>query len=395
MPNKKILFISARLPYPCVEGHQIRTFGVLKQLAQTYDVHLVSLLRPGEKVVQDNELATLCKSIVGVPVELNFWANVKAVLRGVLSRKPLVVARYVTPALKKTVQKLIALHQPDIVHMDLLPLADLADVCCGKTLILNEHNVESELVGQKLDIASNPLFKWVLAREYRLLRAFERQSCQRMHAVLACSDDDVHKLSELGAKSVYSIPNGVDTQALAPGNSELDMHSLVFLGGMGWYPNRLGVQWFINEVMPRIVAVKPEVMFHMIGNPEPAVEIPRVLRNNIIRHGFVDDFRPLVNRAAVMVVPIQLGSGTRLKVVEAAALGKCMVSTSKGAEGVMLNNGDAIILRDNPDEFANAVLALLANPADVKRIGDSARQIAVQRYDWNAIGASLREIYAA
>lgn len=393
--RKKILFISARLPFPCAEGHQIRTFGVLKQLSKAYDIHLVSLLRPGEKVVTDNELGELCKSIVGVPVNLSFFANIKAVVRGLIMGKPLVISRYITPELRGAVVQAIAHHKPDVVHMDLLPLAELADVCGNIPMVLNEHNVESELVAQKVEITGNPVFRWVLAREYKLLREFEKVSCKRMNNVLACSDDDVLKLHEMGASRVHCIPNGVDTQKLVPCDGEMDMNSMVFLGGMGWYPNRLGVQWFINEVMPRIVAVNPKATFNIVGNPEPEIEIPRLLSANIIRHGFVDDFRPIVNAAAVMVVPIQLGSGTRLKVVEAAALGKCMVSTFKGAEGVMLDDGDAIILRDNADEFAKAILALQAKPAEVMRIGNSARQIAVARYDWNAIGDKLRRIYAA
>lgn len=390
---KKILFISARLPFPCVEGHQIRTFGVLKQLAKEYDIHLVSLLRPGEEIVADNDLSKTCKTIVGVPVHLNLLANIKAFIRGLVMRKPLVISRYITPELRAAVAQAIVQHKPDAVHMDLLPLADLADVCGSTPMVLNEHNVESELVAQKVEIAANPLFRWVLTREYKLLREFERNSCQRVRSVLACSDDDVIKLNAMGASRVHCIPNGVDTQKLVPGDTEVDMNSMVFLGGMGWYPNRLGVQWFINEVMPRIVAVNPKAVLNIVGNPEPAIEIPRLLSSNIICHGFVDDFRPIVSAAAVMVVPIQLGSGTRLKVVEAAALGKCMVSTFKGAEGVMLDDGEAIILRDDADEFAQAILKLTSNPAEVRRIGANARKVAVDRYDWDCIGNALRNIY--
>lgn len=393
--RKKILFISARLPFPCVEGHQIRTFGVLKQLAKEYDIHLVSLLRPGEVISSENELAKTCKTLAGVPVHLNLLANIKAVIRGFVQNKPLVISRYITTELRNEVARAIVLYKPDVVHMDLLPLADLADVCGSLPMVLNEHNVESELVAQKVEIAANPLFRWVLTREYKLLREFERNSCRRVRNVLACSDDDVIKLSAMGASRVHCIPNGVDTQKLAPGDTEVDMNSMVFLGGMGWYPNRLGVQWFINEVMPRIVAVNPKAILNIVGNPEPVIEIPRLLSSNIICHGFVDDFRPIVSVAAVMVVPIQLGSGTRLKVVEGAALGKCMVSTFKGAEGVMLDDGESIVLRDGADEFSDAILALLTNSAEVRRLGNNARIVATRLYDWNSIGESLRNIYAA
>lgn len=395
-PNRKtILFVSARLPYPALEGHQIRAYGILKQLSKYHDVHLLSILRPGENINHTDELAQRCQSIRGVPLKFDLRENISAGLRSLFSGLPLVVTRYVTQNLQQAFQEALQEIKPDIVHLDLLPLAELIKWIPAHTgIVLNEHNVESDLIEQKRQILSGRLNQWLYRREHKLLSGFEKQACQRADITLACSDADKNALIAMGAREVHTIPNGVDTNALQPQMADFNPNHLVFLGGMGWYPNRLGVEWFTAQVLPKIVALNPATHLHLIGNPEPAAAIPAHMRPYITLHGFVDDFRPLVAGAGIMIVPLHVGSGTRLKVVESAALGCCMVSTHKGAEGVALLHNESVIFADSPDEFAQAVLALQHDKNEIVRIGKNARIIAQEIYDWSAIGHKLHSIYS-
>jgi glycosyltransferase involved in cell wall biosynthesis len=392
--RKKILFVSARLPYPAVEGHQIRTFGILNQLSKQYDVHLLSLLRVNEEVDQGNALGSICTSIVGVKVSSGIRAALLAGMSSLIQGKPLVVTKYVTTSLKKEFLRKIENVKPDIIHFDLLPLAGLIELIPkGIKVVLNEHNVESDLISQKLKTLESFFDRLIYQREYKLLLKFEKDSCIGADAVLACSEQDATDLKVMGVNQVYCIPNGVDAKRLQPDNTNKENKTLVFLGGMGWYPNRLGIVWFINEVFPLILKRDPKVKLQLIGNPEPLVEIPYHMQGNVEKLGFVDDFVPYIQKASVMIVPLTVGSGTRLKVVEGLALGKCMVSTRKGAEGIGLTNGESVIFADTPEEFSDEVINVLKGDLDVFEIEISARTLAEDIYDWDVIGAYLNTIY--
>lgn len=392
--HKKVLFVSARLPYPTLEGHQIRAFGILKQLSNDFDIHLLSLLREGESIDRSNNLGELCKSIKGVEVESGVFSAVSAGINAILQNKPLVVTKYVTKKLRKNFLQQIEEIKPDIIHLDLLPLAGLIDLIPeGVKVVINEHNLESDLIRQKLKTLNSFVLQLIYQREYKTLSKFEARVCQHVDLVLACSERDAEGLSSIGARNVHCIPNGVDAKRLQPDNSNKLKKTLVFLGGMGWYPNRLGIIWFLDKVFPLILKQDPDITLQIIGNPEPLIIIPNAINENVERLGFVDDFIPYVQQATLMIVPLSVGSGTRLKVVEGLALGKCMVSTTKGAEGVGLTHGVDILFADTPEQFSAEVLGVVNSVERVLLIENNARKLADSVYDWDVIGEKLFILY--
>ncbi|MEY8201387.1 MAG: glycosyltransferase family 4 protein [Colwellia sp.] len=392
--RKKILFVSARLPFPAIEGHQIRALGVLKQLAKFADVHLLTILRDGESIRHDDELARYCLTIEGVKLESGARASCVAAINAIGKNLPLVVTKYTTSSLRKMFKEQIEQLAPDVVHLDLLPLAGLMDLIPNNiAVVLNQHNIESDLIEQKLETISSIPEKIIYKREFRRLKIFEAKACKNVDAVLACSDEDKRGIETIGGRNVHCIPNGVQTEELRPDHSNIDMNKLVFIGGMGWYPNRLGIEWFVNKVMPILVSKNSKLHLDLIGNPNPNVDIPKAVAGNITKLGFVDDFKPYVKNSGIMIVPLHVGSGTRLKVVEGASLGKCIVSTRKGAQGVKLKSGEGIIYADNATEFADAILRLHNDKQKILKLGKNARRIAEKIYDWDAIGRDLNEIY--
>jgi glycosyltransferase involved in cell wall biosynthesis len=190
------------------------------------------------------------------------------------------------------------------------------------------------------------------------------------------------------------IPNGVDAQANQPApGAPKNPRQLVFVGQMGWFPNRDGVEWFLADILPRIIATRSDVEFALIGKPG-ALEVPAALREHVRLLGFVKDVAPHVQDAGIYVVPLRAGSGTRLKILEAMAFGKAIVTTRIGAEGIALRDGVDAVFADSAAEFAAAVLRLLDAPAEVARLGAAARANAQDNYDWSAIAAKLLPIYS-
>jgi glycosyltransferase involved in cell wall biosynthesis len=163
------------------------------------------------------------------------------------------------------------------------------------------------------------------------------------------------------------------------------------VGGMNWFPNRDAVHWFQQEVMPRLLRLEPGAQLNVLGKNDEGLSFP--LERRIAMHGFVDDTRPYLERAAAVAVPIRVGGGTRLKVLEAMSMGKAMVSTRVGVEGIEVQDREHVLIADTAEEFAAALHELLGNPGLRRELGRAARRLVCERYRWDAIGRSLLEAY--
>jgi len=192
---------------------------------------------------------------------------------------------------------------------------------------------------------------------------------------------------------VQVVPNGVDLEMNRPDGTPPKPLQMVFVGQMGWFPNRDGVEWFLAEILPRILAERPDAHFVIVGKTGSLV-VPEGLRANVELAGFVDDVRKPVLESAMYVVPLRAGSGTRLKVLEAMALGKAIVTTRVGAEGIELEPGRDALFADDADGFARSVLRLMERPDEVEGLGAAARKAAELRYGWAAIGRAMLPAYA-
>ena len=390
----RILALTSRLPYPPREGHQLRAWHLLRALASRHEVTLLSFLRGDDALDEAGPLRDVLARLETFPIssEDSRVALGTALLRGTLTRTPFLVAKYDSRALR---ERLVTLaRDADLVHFDMLPLMAHADcVPAGVPVVLNAHNVEHRLLATRARIETRPLARAFLASQVSRLHDFERDACLRADAILACSDTDAHALRELGpGREVEVIANGVDLEGNLPSQAAPADGRMVFVGQMGWFPNRDGVEWFLQAVFPRILARRPDAQFVLVGKAD-GFEVPAAVAGNVRLTGFVDDLRPYVHDAAVYVVPLRAGSGTRLKVLEAMALGKAIVTTTIGSEGIALRHDESALYADDADGFAEATLALLASPERAARMGAAARDLAQARYGWDAIGASLLECY--
>ncbi|WP_167285037.1 glycosyltransferase family 4 protein [Marilutibacter alkalisoli] len=391
----RIIALTSRLPFPPREGHQLRSWHLLKALAARHEVTLLSFVRRDDDLAGLDCLRKTFKAVhvFPIPSEHSGVSRARALLRGVGGADPFVVAKYASDAMRDTLRQLAV--DADAVHFDMLPL--FAHVDCvpdGVPTVLNAHNVEHVLLEKRLGIESNPLRRWFIATQIGRLRAFERAACRRAQLILACSTDDAACLQALAPDTAIRVtPNGVDLDGNAPATTA-PAHGarMVFVGQMGWFPNRDGVEWFMGEVLPNIVAARPDADFVLVGKPE-GLAVPANLRRHVTLAGFVPDLRPIVHDAAIYVVPLRAGSGTRLKVLEAMALGKAIVTTRIGSEGIALRDGEDAMFADDAGDFARAVLELMDDPMKIARLGSFARGCAERHYGWDAIGLGLLRDY--
>ncbi len=392
----RILALTSRLPFPPTEGHQLRSWHLLRALASRHEVTLLSFRRLDDTREGDDALREVCKAVheFPIPSEHSRVALAGALLRSQLGRAPYIATKYASNALRETLRRLA--RDADVVHFDMLPLFAHADcVPVDVPIVLNAHNVEHQLLRKRIEIETRPWAKRFFAGQAERLRRFEQDACLRADAVLACSADDAAELRRMAPSTpITVIPNGVDLEANRPaGVPPGAPRQMVFVGQMGWFPNRDGVEWFMRDVLPRIVARRPEARFVVVGKSQ-GLDVPVDMAAHVELAGFVPDLRPTVHDAGIYVVPLRAGSGTRLKVLEAMALGKAIVTTRIGSEGIALEEGVSARYADDADGFASAVLALMEAPDEVERLGREARAQAERHYGWDAIGRDLLEVYA-
>jgi glycosyltransferase involved in cell wall biosynthesis len=263
----------------------------------------------------------------------------------------------------------------------------------GRPWILFTHNVESEIWRRHAEQATNPMSRFMLTQQWQRMLRFEGAALSRFDLVLAVSEADGLTFERLYPGSlkapVHVVQTGVDTAYFTPSAPAPKRTHMVFTGSMDWLPNEDGMTYFCREILPRIRESEPEATVSIIGRaPTPAVrklaEIPGVEVT-----GRVDDVRPHIARGSVYIVPLRIGGGTRLKIFEAMSMGKAVVSTTVGAEGLPVTSGRDIDIADEPARFADAVVRLMRDTEARREIESAARRLVVEKYDWSAVASDF------
>lgn len=264
---------------------------------------------------------------------------------------------------------------------------------------LNCHNVEHVILDRYATLEGNPLKKYYAMIESHLMRVAERRGCHRVSAALVCSELDLELLRSFRPDlRVFLAPNVVDTDSLSTVQSSAANLNpvLLFLGGMDWYPNRDAVEYFAGDILPKIRSSFPEARFVVAGRNPPAQFIEKFRYDPRIEFtGTVPDMRPYLAAARLVIVPLRIGGGTRIKILEACAAGKPVISTTIGAEGLNLEAGKEIILADEPARFASSVIDLLRDPDRSESLARSARTAVLERYSQQTLEKSLKVFLAS
>jgi sugar transferase (PEP-CTERM/EpsH1 system associated) len=400
----RILFFSGIVPYPPHGGVLQRNFNLVRELKrQGADVHLLAFHHPNE--LPHGAPLEHSKQVLGEFCEAveygELWPK-KSKLHmltslgiAAFSRDPFAVRAHYSPFFARRVRELTASGRFDVVHLDSVSFAPYAQLAHGVPVLCTHQNVESQLFARRAGHERGWLRRSYVARQARVLERLERKTCGRYANNIMVSDDDARTLRGLCPQARTAvIANGVDTEYFTPREGGTEP-TLIFTGSMRMFANNDAVRWFLEEIWPAVKARVPNARFIAIGRQpsgfaldyaarDPSVEVP----------GFVDDVRPWVARAAVYVVPMRVGGGTRLKVLDAMAQGKAIVSTRLGAEGIHMEDGVHYAAADQPRDFAAAITRLLGDAAVRARLGHAARERAESKYSWPALGRQLLEVYA-
>jgi glycosyltransferase involved in cell wall biosynthesis len=391
----KILLLTQVLPYPPDSGPKVKTWNVIKYLSLHHDVTLVSFVR-GDQQHDIEVLKKYCREVHTVEMDRSIIKDGMALVRSMVTGLPWLIARDRRSAMVTLIRSITTEQAFDVVHADQLNMAQYAAAVERGIKVIDEHNALWLLYRRMAGTMPSGPRKWLLNRDWRLLRTYEGQICRDFDSVLTVSEVDRDALMEVaGEKLNFTvIPIAVDTDEVAPVERAVDANRIVHIGTMFWPPNVDGILWFTREVLPIIRAVKPEVGFDIIGAKPPQEILYLGEVDPLINvTGYVEDTTPYQEKTGVLIVPVRAGGGMRVKILNALSQALPMVTTTIGCEGIAVEHGKHLLIADTPQEFAEAVIRLLDDRDAGQRLAQNGRLLIQEQYDYRKVCAALEPAY--
>lgn len=403
----RVLWLSHLVPFPPKGGMLQRSYHLLRELSRHHEVMALCFnqraLLPNDAAVLEardaiSQFATVF-DIQEIPSNIKVLGRTRLALGSYFRRSPYTIQWLRSSRYRKSVALAKRTFAPDIVHFDTISLAQYRNEFGDEPCVLNHHNIESSMMDRRAQNEPNALKRHYFAVEADRLRAYESQVANAFALHLTCSDLDADRLAAIcpGA-AIKVVPNGVDLSYFEPSyDRTLEQNqSLIFVGGLNWYPNVSAVRFLVEKVWPLVSSEFPAATLSIIGRNPPGWLTTLSKANPRIRvPGFVDDVRPYMDRAAVYVCPIFDGGGTKLKVLDAMAMAKPLVANPIALEGIDAEPGKHWISASSPSDFLSALRQLFLSQELRTTIGTNARELVQERYSFSMIGKKLSAQYEA
>ena len=401
-----VAILDEELPYPPTSGKRIRTYELLRRLADRHRLTLFAHRHADatEAVAAEEAFRRLGVRTVVLPRPLprksgaGFYARLAGNL---LSPLPYSVALHATPAYIAAVRDYAQRHAVDLWHCEWTPYAHILRAAFGPHLdwlrwTVMAHNVESLIWHRYARVEPQAWKRWYIRRQQSKYERFERWAYSQATLPIAVSDTDARLIREqFGAERVAVVENGVDETAFRPQRDvERDPYHLLFLGSLDWRPNLDAVAWLLEEILPVVVAAQPRTRLSIVGRRPPAWLCQRCRQFPYVQLvADVPDVRPFLARCGLLVVPLRVGGGTRLKILEALSCGTPVVSTTIGAEGLDLQPGQDLLLADDPASFTAAILEAFRQPLEMQDMAAAAGDKIRHRYSWTVLARRLDALW--
>ena len=389
----KILWVKAGGLVPPDTGGKIRSYNILRELARQHSVTFFSFYA-SHKNDMHPDLEHLFDRVVCLPLRLPAPKSLKEMrdygIR-LLSPEPYSITKYCRANVRRRLHALLQQETYEVILCDFMFAAGVVPWDWPTPKVLFTHNVEATIWRRHYEVATNPIWKAISWREWRKMEAAEQKFLRLADQVLTVSETDRDTFAPfLDPEKLTVIPTGVDIDYFHPMSVEQSADSLVFTGSMDWLPNEDAILYFVDAILPLIRLQCPTVSLVVVGrSPSRRLQALAETAKNVRLTGWVEDVRPFVARGSVCIVPLRIGGGTRLKIFEAMAMSKAIVSTSVGAEGLPVRPGENILLADTPNDFAEAVISLFRDPNQQQRLGNAARALVQENYSWSKVAESF------
>jgi sugar transferase (PEP-CTERM/EpsH1 system associated) len=399
----KILWVKAGGLVPPDTGGKIRSYNILRQLARQHSVTFFSFYAAHDPDLH-TDLKNLFERVVTVPLKIpapKSSAEMREYGVRLFSAEPYGITKYCRHEVREALRLLLEQNSYDVILCDFMAAAGVIPWDSPTPKVLFTHNVEATIWRRHYEIAGNAIWKAISWLEWRKMEAAERRYLRLADRVLTVSETDRDAFASfLALQKLTVIPTGVDVEYFQPTPAEETPNSLVFTGSMDWLPNEDAIFYFADAILPLIKLQCSDVSLKVVGrSPSRKLQVLVESEKRIRLTGWVNDIRPFVARGSVCIVPLRIGGGTRLKIFEAMAMAKAVVSTSVGAEGLAVRSGENILLADTPNDFAESVISLLRDAKRRRQLGTAARTLVQENYSWTKVAddfaRTLQEVVVA
>jgi glycosyltransferase involved in cell wall biosynthesis len=395
-----VAIVDEELPYPLNSGKRIRTFQLVSRLARrhriTYICHRNADAREAiqaQSVLRDEGIETVVVDR-SIPPKSGpiFFARL---VGNLLSPLPYSVASHSSRALRRAILDVKSRAVVDLWQAEWTPYAAFFRVLGNARRLIMAHNVESQIWHRYYENETNPAKRCYIGHQWRKFERFERQAFHQVDRVVAVSPEDAASIREhFGVRYVDVVDNGVDTEYFQPQYSGRVPGKIVFLGSLDWRPNLDAVEQLLSRVFPAVRAQEPAARLLLVGrNPPDSLRRRVATTPGLELHADVPDVRPFLAQAAVMVVPLRIGGGSRLKILEAMAAGTPVVSTRIGAEGLSVEHGTHLTVVDRDDQLPGSIVGVLRNPAGAEAKARNGRRLVEDRYCWETLAERLDQTW--
>jgi glycosyltransferase involved in cell wall biosynthesis len=385
-----VLVVSAHLPYPPRWGFGTRVYQLMRQISSRHDATLLCYAAPGdenvERLRQEFPVEVVHREKRGVA------GKRASQLRSLASRVPYDVWTTHSREMQRVIDRLCAEKSFDIVQLESTLLA-LFEFPPEARIVIDEHNVDYEVYARMHETERSPLRRAFYRSQERRFERFEQRGWQEVAAVVATSEREAEIMRRHAPDTrVTAVPNGVDVEYFRLDSTPVEPGTLVFNGVLDYRPNIDGVNFLVDEVLPLVRKHRPDVRVTVVGRGSDG-DVKALRRRGADATGEVPDVRPYLQGAEIVVVPIRMGSGTRLKVVEGLAMGRPVVSTTLGCEGVNVRDGEHLLIGDNAAAFAMQIVHLFEHPEIGEALGRAGRKLTEREYSWDYAGERLEQVY--
>lgn len=404
----RILWLSHLIPYPPKGGILQRAHYLLREVAKHHEVDLLAfnqpdLMRPlfpsldeGLKEAR-HVLETFCRNVEFFPIssDKHQFGNYLLALKSLYTTDPYNINWLKSHGFSNKLVEYLSMNSYDLVHFDTISLVPYLKYINSIPAVLDHHNIESHMLLRRARNEKNVLKKWYFHQEGVRLQRVEQEVCPRFNLNITCSEIDRDRLKGIAPGSkVEEVPNGVDTGYFKKNVSVRQEKSLIFVGTLSWYPNAEAVRFIANELWPTLRNEMPGVCFDIVGaNPPQDIKDLAEKDSKFRVHGFVDDVRPYLDKAAIFICPIKDGGGTKLKILDAFSMEKAVIAHPVACEGIHVRDGEHVLFAKTISGYIEKIKRLISDDEYRKKLGASARHLVEQQYSYDTIGRELSCLY--
>jgi glycosyltransferase involved in cell wall biosynthesis len=397
-----VVIVDEELPYPPNTGKRLRTYKLLSRLARrhrlTYICHRNAdrdEALAAAQVFRDQQIEPILVDRAVPPKSgVGFYFRLGANL---LSPLPYSVATHRSAALEQAIHAYASAHAVDLWHCEWTPYAEALRGLKDVRRLVMAHNVESLIWQRYYETEAHALKRWYIGKQWHKFARFERRAFAEADQVVAVSPEDAALIErQFGAAHVEVVDNGVDTEYFQPQTGRREPHRILFLGSLEWRPNLDAIQQLLDPIFPMVRAMEPGARLCLVGRNPPAALRDQVQgQPGVELHANVPDVRPFLAQSGVLAVPLRIGGGSRLKILEALAAGVPVVSTRVGAEGLCLEADRHLTVVEGIEDMAAALVRTIRTPEQARAQAECGRQRVLERYDWSLLADKLEKVWIA